>query len=56
MISQITCKQAVRGQFTQGKSYPVDTDYGTHVIVRDDSGSFHHIKKTGEFMAENFRL
>ncbi|MNW41744.1 hypothetical protein D3C74_188930 [compost metagenome] len=56
MIEQITCKQTVKGQFTEGKTYKVDTEYDTHIIVNDDSGSFHHLKKDGEFLADNFSL
>ncbi|MOA58247.1 hypothetical protein D3C78_1826050 [compost metagenome] len=56
MIKEIKCKVTVKGQFTEGKTYPVDAEYDTHVIVRDDSGSFHHLTKIGEFLIENFSL
>ncbi|WP_170220096.1 hypothetical protein [Paenibacillus anaericanus] len=56
MIKEIKCKQTVPGQFIEGTTYPVDTEYDTHIIVRDLSGSFHHLKKDGEFLANNFSL
>lgn len=53
-IQQIKCISAVRGQFTEGKDYKVDTEYETHIVVNDDSGSFHHLSKGGEFLAGHF--
>ncbi len=56
MIKEIECKQSVPGQFTEGKTYQVDTEYETHIIVRDDSGSFHHLRKDGTYLAQSFNL
>lgn len=52
----VKCIQAVRGQFTEGKTYPVNNEYEDTVVVNDDSGSFHHLKLKGEFFKENFSL
>lgn len=52
--NSITCTQSSRGQFTEGKSYKIDTRYDAWLVVNDDSGSFHHLNTNGEFFKEHF--